>query len=109
MTILKFNIMAFRDLFQKTPVKIPNKSGFDLSHENMLTLDCGTLVPVMTDLLIPGDKVSLGSAFEIQLPPMATDFYGRVRFKMEAFFVPCRLLYGGWQDFMTSPVGTSAP
>lgn len=109
MTILKFNIMAFRDLFQKTPVKIPNKSGFDLSHENMLTLDCGTLVPVMTDLLIPGDKVSLGSAFEVQLPPMATDFYGRVRFKMEAFFVPCRLLYGGWQRFMTSPVGSSQP
>lgn len=101
--------MAFRDLFQKIPVKIPNKSGFDLSHENMLTLDCGTLVPVMTDLLIPGDKVSLGSAFEVQLPPMATDFYGRVRFKMEAFFVPCRLLYGGWQEFMTSPVGSSAP
>lgn len=100
--------MAFRDLFQKTPVKIPNKSGFDLSHENMLTLDCGTLVPVMTDLLIPGDKVSLGSAFEVQLPPMATDFYGRVRFKMEAFFVPCRLLYGGWQKFMTSPVGTTS-
>lgn len=109
MTILKFNIMSFRDLFQKTPVKIPNKSGFDLSHENMLTLDCGTLVPVMTDLLIPGDKVSLGSAFEVQLPPMATDFYGRVRFKMEAFFVPCRLLYGGWQRFMTSPVGYSQP
>lgn len=101
--------MAFRDLFQKTPVKIPNKSGFDLSHENMLTLDCGTLVPVMTDLLIPGDKVSLGSAFELQLPPMATDFYGRVRFKMEAFFVPCRLLYGGWQKLMTSPVGSSQP
>lgn len=101
--------MAFRDLFQKIPVKIPNKSGFDLSHENMLTLDCGTLVPVMTDLLIPGDKVSLGSAHEIQLPPMATDFYGRVRLKMEAFFVPCRLLYGGWQKFMTSPVGSSQP
>lgn len=99
--------MALRDLFQKTPVKIPNKSGFDLSHENMLTLDCGTLVPVMTDLLIPGDKVSLGSAFEVQLPPMATDFYGRVRLKMEAFFVPCRLLYGGWQKFMTSPVGST--
>lgn len=109
MTILKFNVMAFRDFFQKTPIKIPNKSGFDLSHENMLTLACGTLVPVMTDLLIPGDKVSLGSAFEVQLPPMATDFYGRVRLKMEAFFVPCRLLYGGWQKFMTSPTSSSQP
>lgn len=101
--------MSYRDLFQKAPVKIPNRSGFDLSHENLLTLKCGQLVPVMTDLLIPGDKVSVGSAFELQLPPMATDFYGRVRFKMEAFFVPFRLLYGGWQKFMTSPSGTSQP
>lgn len=100
--------MANRNLFGSTPIQVPNRSGFDLSHENMLTLKCGQLVPVMTDLLIPGDRVSLGSAFEIQLPPMATDFYGRVRFKMEAFFVPCRLLYGGWQKFMTSPTGNNA-
>lgn len=101
--------MANRNLFGSTPIQVPNRSGFDLSHENMLTLKCGQLVPVMTDLLIPGDRVSVGSAFEIQLPPMATDFYGRVRFKMEAFFVPCRLLYGGWQKFMTSPTGNNAP
>jgi len=101
--------MANRNLFGATPIQVPNRSGFDLSHENMLTLKCGQLVPVMTDLLIPGDRVSVGSAFEIQLPPMATDFYGRVRFKMEAFFVPCRLLYGGWQKFMTSPTGNNAP
>lgn len=101
--------MANRSLFGSTPIQVPNRSGFDLSHENMLTLKCGQLVPVMTDLLIPGDRVSVGSAFEIQLPPMATDFYGRVRFKMEAFFVPCRLLYGGWQKFMTSPTGNNAP
>lgn len=101
--------MSNRSLFGSTPIQVPNRSGFDLSHENMLTLKCGQLVPVMTDLLIPGDRVSVGSAFEIQLPPMATDFYGRVRFKMEAFFVPCRLLYGGWQKFMTSPTGNNAP
>lgn len=101
--------MANRNLFGSTPIQVPNRSGFDLSHENMLTLKCGQLVPVMTDLLIPGDRVSVGSAFEVQLPPMATDFYGRVRFKMEAFFVPCRLLYGGWQKFMTSPTGNNAP
>nr|DAH92125.1 MAG TPA: Major capsid protein [Microviridae sp.] len=101
--------MSTRKIFGATPVQLPNRSGFDLSHENMLTLKCGQLVPVMTDLLIPGDRVSVGSAFEIQLPPMATDFYGRVRFKMEAFFVPCRLLYGGWQKFMTSPTGNNAP
>lgn len=34
---------------------------------------------------------------------MATDFYGRVQFKMEAFFVPNRICYGGFQQFITQP------
>ena len=34
---------------------------------------------------------------------MATDFYGRVQLKMEAFFVPNRLCYGGFQQFITQP------
>lgn len=32
---------------------------------------------------------------------MATDFYGRVKAHFEAFFVPMRTIYGGWQEFIT--------
>lgn len=101
--------MSNFSLFKKVPIKVPNKSGFDMSHENMLTLGCGTLVPVLTDFLLPGDSISCGEAHEIQLPPMATDFYGRVRLKFESFFVPCRLLYGGWQEMMTVSHDNSTP
>lgn len=94
--------MAVNDLFKKVPIEVPNKSGFDESHEHFFTAKVGTLVPVMTDLLLPNDTVSLGVSAEIQLPPMATDFYGRVKAHFEQFFVPCRLLYGGWQDLITS-------
>lgn len=34
---------------------------------------------------------------------MATDFYGRVRCCLEAFFIPLRLCYGGFQQFITQP------
>lgn len=34
---------------------------------------------------------------------MVSDFYGRVDWVLEAFFVPTRLCWGGWQDFMTHP------
>lgn len=94
--------MAVNDLFKKVPIEVPNKSGFDESHEHFFTAKVGTLVPVMTDLLLPNDTVSLGVSAEIQLPPMATDFYGRVKAHFEQFFVPLRLLYGGWQDLITS-------
>lgn len=90
-------------IFQRVPVEMPNRSGFDMSHENLGTLTTGTLVPVLVDELLPNDSVSLGSSFQVQLPPMVADFYGRIDFILEAFFVPFRLLWGGWQDFMTHP------
>ena len=74
-----------------------------MSHENLGTQTCGTLVPVLVDELLPNDTISLGANFQVQLPPMATDFYGRIDYILEAFFVPCRLLWGGWKSFMTHP------
>lgn len=94
----------YSKVINKVPVPIPNKSGFDLSHENLFTAKCGTLYPVMVDTLLPNDTISLGHSSQLQLPPMATDFYGRVMGKFEAFFVPFRVLYGGWQDLITHPV-----
>ena len=94
----------YSKVFNKVPVQIPNRSGFDLSHENLFTAKCGTLYPVLVDTILPGDSFSLGQSSQIQLPPMATDFYGRVMGKFEAFFVPFRILYGGWQELITHPV-----
>lgn len=93
-------------IFQRVPVEMPNRSGFDMSHENLGTLKTGSLVPVLVDELLPNDTISLGSSFQVQLPPMVADFYGRVDFVLEAFFVPMRLLWGGWQDFMTHPTAS---
>ena len=90
-------------VFSRVPIDLPNRSGFDLSHENLGTLTCGTLVPVLVDELLPNDTVSLGASFQVQLPPMATDFFGRIDMVLEAFFVPARLLWGGWKSFMTHP------
>lgn len=96
--------MAINDIFRKVPIEVPNKSGFDMSNEVLSTMKVGTLVPIHHDLLLPNDTVDLSVSAEIQLPPMATDFYGRVKAHFETFFVPFRLLYGGWQELITHPV-----
>ncbi len=90
--------MATRSIFNEVPIEVPNKSGFDCSHKNLITGKCGTLYPVLVDPLLPGDEVSLGERSQFQLPPMATDFYGRLSVKYEAFFVPYRVIYGGWKN-----------
>lgn len=91
-------------LFEQRKVQIKNKSGFDLAHSNFLTQTCGTLTPVCTVPMLPGDSISLGFMSQIKLPPMATSFYGRVDYRLEAFFVPYRVLWGGWENFYTQPV-----
>lgn len=102
--------MGTSKLFKKVPVTVPGRSGFNMSHNNFFSAPVGTLVPNLVDFLLPGDEVDLSSKSHIQLPPMATDFYGRVEYKEEAFFVPCRILFGGWKDFYVNPVdGTTNP
>lgn len=90
-------------IFQQLPVDIPNRSGFDCSFENMLTGTCGTLIPVFIDELMPNDSISLGHLSQVQLPPMATNFFGRIDMRLEAFFVPMRIIWAGWQNFFTMP------
>lgn len=88
-------------VFNKVPVKVQDRSGFDMSHENLFTAKVGTLIPASVEEVMPGDVVSVGSAISVELPPLATNFKGRVDARLEAFFVPNRLLWAGWQDFIT--------
>ena len=83
------------------PVKVEKLSGFDKSHKVLTTLQCGTITPLLTDELMPGSKVDLKINIAAQLPPLASDTYARACIKSEAFFVPHRILYGGFQKFMT--------
>ncbi len=100
------------NIFEQRKVQIKNKSGFDLAHSNFLTQTCGTLTPVCVVPMLPNDSISLGFMSQVKLPPMATSFYGRVDYRLEAFFVPYRILWGGWENFLTMPTndpyGTTA-
>lgn len=90
-------------IFSDIPVDIQNRSGFDMSHYNIGDGRTGTLIPVLCEEMLPNDTVSLGFMDKIQLLPMATNFSGRIDMRFEAFFVPNRILWGGWQDFQTLP------
>lgn len=90
-------------IFNSIPIDMPNRSGFDMSFENLLTLPVGTLVPVLCEECIPNETYNIGHVSQVVLPPMATNFFGRVDLRFEAFFVPNRILWGAWQNFWTMP------
>lgn len=94
-------------IFTTVPMRIPDRSGFDLSHEHIFTANTGTLVPAASFEVLPGDKVSLGSLFRTTLPPFAVPFMGRIDACLDAFFVPHRIIWKGWESFITQNNGVS--
>lgn len=92
-------------IFESIPVQIPDRSGFDLSHEVLTTAKCGTVVPITTLEVVPGDTFSMGSMLKVTLPPFAVPFMGRIDAELTAAFIPNRLLWQGWQSFITQNNG----
>ena len=91
----------------RVPIESPNRSGFDMPYENMFTGRCGTLYPVFVKECLPNETHSLRLMFEAELPPMVSNFFGRIDLVYEAFFVPNNLLWSGWEHFAMHP--TSNP
>ena len=89
------------DSFVKAPLAVPKLSGFDKSHQNLLTSKVGTITPILVDELIPGSRVNCKLALGASLPPLASDTYMRCSIKCEAFFVPTRLLTAGFEAWFT--------
>lgn len=96
-------------IFEEVPIKVQNKNGFDLSHLNCGTSKCGQLVPVMCKLLPPNSDFTLGISMNVELPPLATQFLGRVDAIVESFVVPLSMLYGGWKVFVSGQESTMFP
>lgn len=88
------------NIYDKVPIKVQRKSGFDKSFQNLFTAKVGTVVPILTDELIPNSTVNLRMAISTQLPPLASDTFMRVKQKYAAFFVPTRILVPRYEDWL---------
>lgn len=88
--------------FQKNvKLKVQNKSGFDKSHQNLLTTKVGTITPLLCEEVIPNETINCKVNLAASLPPLASDTFMRCQLKTEAFFVPTRLLNGGYEEWLT--------
>lgn len=89
------------NIYDKVPVKVQKKSGFDKSYQNLFTGKVGQIIPVMCDEVIPNTTVNLKLAMTTQLPPLASDTFMRVKQKYAAFFVPTRIIMAGFENWLT--------
>ena len=88
--------------YSKVPLKVQKKSGFDKSFQNLFTGKVGTIIPILTDELIPNSTVHLKAAITASLPPLASDTFMRCKLKYAAFFCPTRLLFKGYEKWLTN-------
>lgn len=97
-------------LFNAVQVRRPKKSKFDLTHERKFSLEMGKLVPIMCSSVVPGDRFRVNSEMLVRFAPLLAPMMHRVNVFVHWFFVPNRILWNEWEDFITGGVdGTSVP
>lgn len=84
------------NLFNSVKVKAPLTSKFQLSNSFRLSCKMGDLVPVLFEEMVPGDKFEITPHVVARLAPLVTPVMESFSIKIDAFFVPYRLL---WSDF----------
>ena len=88
----------------------PKRNKFDLSRVNKLTCKAGEIVPFFLEECIPDDSFKLATANRIRLAPQVLPLMHQIDVSMYWFFVPTRLLWPNWEEFITGGKdGTSAP
>jgi len=72
----------------------------------MVTGDMGTLMPISCVPVLPGDTMQGHTSALIRLSPLNTPVMHPVQARVHSFFVPNRLVWDGWEDFITGGNGT---
>lgn len=92
------------NIFNSIRMKRPRRNAFNLSYESKLTLNMGELVPIMCMPVVPGDKFRVKTETLVRLAPLVAPMMHRVNVFTHYFFVPNRLLWNQWEDFITKGV-----
>ena len=87
--------------FNSVAVKEPDRNVFNLSHNVNLTCNFGELVPIMCREVLPGDTWKHSSHVFMRFAPQLAPVLSNINVSIMSFFVPNRLLYKGWETFIT--------
>lgn len=87
-------------MFTEQTVNDTPVTSFDLSHELKTTLDPGNLVPIMVEDTLPSDIFKCNFNSFLRLSPMTFPVFHRIDCYTHAFFVPSRILWSQWNEFI---------
>lgn len=97
-------------LFSSIRLRKPKKNRFNLSHNVKLTGKFGKLIPILCIPTLPGDTFKCNTELLVRFAPMLAPIMHKVDVYTHFFFVPNRLVWSHWKDFITGgESGTEAP
>lgn len=97
------------NIFERIRVRTKPRNIFNLSHNVMMSGKMGQLMPTMALEVIPGDKVNLACDSVARLAPMIAPIMQRVDLRYETFFVPYRLLWDNFEQWIQNEITASCP
>lgn len=82
----------------------PGRSVFDLSHTKLQDANMGVLYPVMCETMVPGDSFRMGNQIVVRAMPLVAPILHEINVTVHYFFVPNRIMWDGWEEFITGGV-----
>lgn len=81
----------------------------NLSYNRMMSMNMGQLVPIGWKEVLPGDHFQHSTTALIRTQPLLAPLMHRVNAKIFHFFVPNRIIWDNWENFITGgPDGMNA-
>jgi len=77
------------------------RSKFNLSNTQLLSADMGQLIPCGLLEVLPGDTIQHAASILARCMPLSSPPMHRVRIKLHHWFVPHRLVWSSWENFIT--------
>lgn len=96
-------------IFQKIAVPKTNFSNFNFVYEYKCSMNMADLIPVNTIECLPNDTFGGRTEAFVRFAPMKFPVMHRVNLKLYHFFVPNRILWNKWEDFIAQKEDDNLP
>lgn len=92
--------------FSRVPTMSHPRSCMDRSCGHTTSFNAGKLIPIYCEDVLPGDTISMSTSVLARLQTMLTPAFGNIYLDTYWFFVPNRLCWDKWKEFMGENVSS---
>jgi hypothetical protein len=97
------------DIFKMTKETKRPYNLFDLSHSHKTSFKMGKLIPTLCMEALPGDKFNISPESLTRFMPLVSPVMHKFNINHHFFFVPNRLLWEDWDDFISGNGSFTTP